>query len=158
MVAVDISDEDLLGRYPGYAIDHDTKARYRGWLGHVMLIDRCGECGTWHEPPGPICPRCWSTDIVPTAIAGTGTIHLAIALRQGPPVEGVDYSTPYPVVVVELDEQLGLRMSSTVIGADSADIVIGRRVTLDWILRRGAPIPVFRLEGVRPDEQPEASS
>jgi uncharacterized OB-fold protein len=146
-VAVDISDEDLLARYPGYAIDHDTRARHRGWLEHVMLIDRCGACGVWHEPPGPICPVCWSTDIVPTPIAGTGTIHMAITLHQGPPADGVDYSTPHPVVVVELDEQPGLRMSSTVVGADNADIVIGRRVHLDWIDRRGAPIPVFRLDG-----------
>ena len=144
-MTVDISDEDLLGRYPGYVIDHDTKARYRGWLAHVMLIDRCAVCSTWHEPPGPICPVCWSTDIVPTPIAGTGTIHLAIALHQGPPVEGIDYSTPYPVVVVELDEQPGLRMSSTVVGDGHADVVIGRRVNLDWTMRRGAPIPVFRL-------------
>jgi len=156
-VPVDITDEDLLGRYPGYAIDHDTKARYRGWLERVMLIDRCESCGTWHEPPGPICPVCWSTDMVPTPIAGTGTIHLAIALHQGPPVEGVDYSSPYPVVVVELDEQIGLRMSSTVVGADESDIVIGRRVVLDWILRRGAPIPVFRLGADQPDHEPEAS-
>jgi uncharacterized OB-fold protein len=90
---------------------------------------------------------CWSTDIVPTPIAGTGTIHMAITLHQGPPADGVDYSTPHPVVVVELDEQPGLRMSSTVVGADNADIVIGRRVHLDWIDRRGAPIPVFRLDG-----------
>ncbi len=144
---VDISDEELLARYPGYNVDHDTKARYRGWLEHVMLIDRCSACGAWHEPPGPICPRCWSTDIVPTPISGTGTIHHAIFLHQGPRVEGVDYSTPYPVVVVELDEQPGLRMSSTVVDAPNEAIAIGRRVRLDWIERRGAPIPVFRLDG-----------
>ena len=140
------SDAELVARFPGYPLDHDTAARYRGWLQHVMLIDRCAGCGTWHEPPGPICPKCWSTDIVPTPIAGTGTIHLAIFLHQGPPVEGVDYSTPYPVVVVELDEQPALRMSSTVIGAANDDIVIGKRVHLDWIERRGAPMPVFRLD------------
>ena len=30
---------------------------------------------------------------------------------------GVDYSTPYPVVTVELEEQAGLRFTSTVVGA-----------------------------------------
>jgi uncharacterized OB-fold protein len=146
VVAIDITDEELVTRYRGYAVDHDTKARYRGWLEHVMLLDRCGSCGVWHEPPGPICPACWSTDIVPTAIAGTGTIYLAIFLHQGPRIEGVDYSRPYPVVVVELDEQPGLRMSSTVVGASNEDIAIGRRVKLDWIERAGSPIPVFRLD------------
>ncbi|CAB4364073.1 MAG: hypothetical protein F2681_08705 [Actinobacteria bacterium] len=49
--------------------------------------------------------------------AGNGTIHLAVFLHQGPPAEGVDYSTPYPVVTVELDEQPGLRFTGTPVPA-----------------------------------------
>jgi uncharacterized OB-fold protein len=68
-----------------------------------------------------------------------------VFLHQGPPAEGVSYSTPYPVVTVELDEQQGLRFTSTVVGATNDDIRIGERVQLDWIERGGAPLPVFRL-------------
>jgi len=57
----------------------------------------------------------------------------------------VDYATPYPVVTVELDEQEGLRFTSTVVGAPNDEIRIGRRVRLDWATRGGAPMPVFRL-------------
>ena len=71
---------------------------------------------------------------------------MAIFLHQGPLAEGIDYSTPHPVVTVELDEQPGLRISSTVIGAPNDQITIGRRVTLDWIERGGVPMPVFRLD------------
>ena len=70
---------------------------------------------------------------------------MAVFLHQGPPAEGVDYSTPYPVVTVDLDEQPGLRFSSTVVGSPNEGIQIGRRVELDWITREGAPMPVFRL-------------
>jgi hypothetical protein len=80
-------------------------------------------------------------------VSGTGTIHLATFLHQGPPAEGVDYSSPYPVVTVELDEQAGLRFTSTVVGATHDEITIGRRVELDWLHRSGAPLPVFRLVG-----------
>jgi uncharacterized OB-fold protein len=66
-------------------------------------------------------------------------------LHQGPPADGVDYSTPYPVVTVELDEQTGLRFTSTVVDAANAEITIGRRVELGWIDRAGVPFPVFRL-------------
>ena len=72
-------------------------------------------------------------------------IHLAIFLHQGPPAEGVDYSTPHPVVTVELDEQPGLRFTSTVVGADNDDIKIGERVALEWITRDGRPYPAWRL-------------
>lgn len=82
----------------------------------------------------------------PREVVGSGTIHLAIFLHQGPPAEGVDYKTPYPVVTIELDEQPGLRFTSTVIGSDNDAIRIGQRVTLDWLNRGDQPLPVFRLE------------
>ena len=70
-----------------------------------LRINRCGQCGTWHHPPRPLCPACWSTDVKATPVSGDGTLFMTVFLHQGPPVEGVDYSTPYPVVTVELDEQ-----------------------------------------------------
>lgn len=72
-------------------------------------------------------------------------IFMAILLHRGPPAPGVDYSTPYPVVTVELDEQSGLRFTSTVTGADNDDIRVGSAVRLDWSDRLGAPMPVFAL-------------
>lgn len=66
-------------------------------------------------------------------------------LYQGPPAPGVDYSTPYPVVTVELEEQVGLRFTATVVDADNGDIRIGKPVRLDWRERSGSPMPVFVL-------------
>jgi uncharacterized OB-fold protein len=140
-----ISDDELVARFPGQRIDHDSAPHFRGRLARRLLVNRCGACGQWHHPPKPICPACWSTDVIAAEVAGTGTIHLAIFLHQGPPAEGVDYSTPYPVVTVELDEQPGLRYTSTVVGAQNDAIAIGERVELDWIERGGAPLPAFRL-------------
>ena len=140
-----VTDEALVERFPGHPVGHDSAAHYRGRLDHRLLVNRCGACSTWHHPPQPICPSCWSTDVVPTEVAGTGTIHLLLFYHQGPPAVGVDYATPYPVVTVELDEQPGLRFSSTVVGSANEEIAIGRRVTLDWIDRGGTPLPVFRL-------------
>jgi len=142
---VDVSDEGLVRRFRGYALDHDNAAHFRGRLDRRLLLNRCGDCGQWRHPPRPICPGCLSPNVTPTAVAGDGTIHLAIFLHQGPPADGVDYAKPYPVVTVELDEQPGLRFTSTVIGAPKEAITIGRRVSLDWIERAGAPLPVFRL-------------
>lgn len=142
-----ISDEELVERFPGHPITHDNAQHYRGRLVRQLLMNRCRSCGRWHAPPKPVCPQCWSFDISPTPVMGDGTIFMAIFLHQGPP--GVDYAAPYPVVTVELDEQPGLRFTSTVVGTDNDAIRIGERVRLGWIERAGAPLPVFELASMR---------
>lgn len=142
-----ISDDELVTRFAGQRVDHDCAGHFRGRMDRRLLINRCAACGTWHHPPKPICPACWSTDVEPTQVGGTGTIHLVVFLYQGPPAPGVDYATPHPVVTVELDEQPGLRFTTTVVGSPNDDVTIGRRVRLDWIDRAGVPLPVFRLDG-----------
>ena len=146
-MTTEVSDEELLARYPGWPVDRDSSAIYRGWLDRRLLVNRCDDCGTWHQPPKPACPTCWSWNVTPTPVAGTGTIFMYVLLHQGPPAEGVDYRTPHPVVTVELDEQPGLRLTTTTVGSRNEDIHIGARVQLDWIDRDGAPLPVFRLTG-----------
>ena len=49
---------------------------------------------------------------------------------------------------MELEEQVGLRFTATVVDANNEDIGIGKAVRLDWRERAGAPMPVFVLTGV----------
>jgi hypothetical protein len=148
--AVALTDAELVDRFPRVRVDHDNKAYYRGWLERRLLVNRCADCGTWHHPPKPICPRCWSTEVRPTEVGGRGTVYLLMHLHQGAPAPGVDYAAaPHPVATVELDEQEGLRITTTIVGCDAGDIEIGMRVTLDWIDRDGVPFPVFRPAGAR---------
>jgi uncharacterized protein len=141
------SDADVLERYPSTPIDLDSIEHYRGWLEKRLLLNRCAECGHWHHPPAPLCPKCWSSELVPTEVSGQGTIHLLILVHQGAPAPGLDYSAgPHPVATIELVEQDGLRFTSTVIGQAPGDLRIGQPVSLAWIDRGGAPYPVFRLQ------------
>ena len=148
-MTAEISDNELVQRFPGEALTHDNAAHYRGRLCRELLLNRCGDCNRWHAPAQPICPDCWSSSVSAQPVTGDGVIFMAMLLHRGPPAPGVDYSTPYPVVTVELDEQPGLRFTSTVVGAENADIRIGTRVHLDWADRAGAPLPVFVLEESR---------
>ena len=143
---VDVGDEALIQCFPGEPLTHDNRAHYLGRLQRRLLINNCADCGAWHHPPKPVCPQCWSFDIVPTEVSGAGEIHLAIFLHQGPPAEGVDYTTPYPVVSADLDDAPGVRFTATVSGSDNAAITIGSRVRLDWTTRAGSPMPVFRID------------
>ena len=144
------NDEKLLNLFAGSGVDRDSAAHFRGRLRKELLINRCEACGTWRHPPRPLCASCWSDRIVPTPVSGDGIIYLTLFLHQGPPAEGVDYSTPYPVVTVELDEQPGLRFTTTVVGTTNEAIRIGERVGLDRIERGGVPLPVFHLKDRSP--------
>lgn len=137
------SDTELLAAFPDTLVNHDNKEFYRGWLDKRLMMNRCSDCGTWHHPPQARCPECWSTAVVPTAIAGKGTVYMLIRLHQGPPAPGVDYRTPHPVATVELVEQEGLRFSSTIVNCPPDQMRIGMPVQLTWIERHGAPYPVF---------------
>jgi uncharacterized OB-fold protein len=142
-----VSNDELVQQFPGELITHDNAAHYRGRMRRQLLINRCDDCKVWHAPPKPVCPECWSGSVTATPVSGEGTIFMNVFLHQGPPAEGVDYSTPYPVVTVELDEQVGLRFTTTVAEASNDQIQIGKRVRLDWRQRTGAPMPVFVLTG-----------
>jgi uncharacterized OB-fold protein len=142
--AAEETDLELLERWKGVRIDHTSKHFYRGLLHREVRLNRCADCGHWHHRPKPICPNCWSKDLVATPISGRGTIYLLIHLHQGPPAQGVDYSSPRSVAAVELPEQEGLRFTSGVVGSDPDDLHIGDEVELEWTERDGRPYPVWR--------------
>jgi uncharacterized OB-fold protein len=135
----ELDDEALVALFPGEPVSHDSAAHYRGRAAQRLLVNRCAACGHWHHPPRPLCPACHSWDVVATEVSGRGTIHLMTRLRQGAPASGVDYTGGYPVVAVELEEQPGLRFTSTLIGEGD----IGTMVRLAWRRRGRAPLPVF---------------
>lgn len=141
-------DAALLRRFAAHGVTRDSAAHFRGRLDRRLLIHRCADCGHWHHPPRPMCPRCWSWAITPTEVSGRGTIHLLMLLHQGPPVPGVDYTGGHPVVTVELEEQPALRFTATVTADFPRDrLTIGTPVELDWTDRDGTPTPAFRLRG-----------
>lgn len=141
----DLSDAELLELFAGHGLYRDNAAQFRGRLAGQLLINRCADCGRYHQPPRPMCPSCWSFQVVPTPVSGRGTIHLLMHLHAGPPAEGVDYQKQgHPVVVVELEEQDHLRVTGTVHGFGSDGPAIGDPVELDFVDRAGAPIVAFR--------------
>jgi uncharacterized OB-fold protein len=141
-----VTDDELVRLFGADGVNHDSAAHFRGRLERRLLINRCSDCGTWHNPPRPLCPRCWSTSVEPSEVRGTGTIHLLVLFYRGSPAPGVDYSAaPHPVATVELDEQPGLRFTTAIVGVEPEQIRIGDRVALDWIERANVPVPVFRI-------------
>jgi uncharacterized protein len=140
----DPSDVEVLEAFPTAPIDQDNVDHYRGRLQHRLLVNRCRDCGLWHQPPRAICPRCWSSRVEATEVSGRGRLDLMTVLHVGSPTPGVDYGAGYPVVAVELEEQTGLRYVAGIVGCANEDLYIGMPVELIWIERAGEPTPAFR--------------
>ena len=134
-------DASVLLAFPDSAIDYDNIEFYRGLLERRFLVNRCAECGHWHVPAQPICPKCWSNDVVPTEVSGAGTVYMLVWLHHGAPPS--DDGIPDPVATVELVEQPGLRVSTVLPGVPTDVMQIGLTVQLGWDDRSGVPLPVF---------------
>jgi uncharacterized OB-fold protein len=145
----------------------DNDSEWREYLEHArqhrLVMRKCGACGLLRYPPGRACPWCADLGWSWQEVSGRGTIHsYAIVVQAIQP--GFREWAPYPVVVVELDEQRGrptpdeaLRMVANLLRPDltpeaEAEVAIGRRVrVLFQDLAPGIALPQFTLA----DEPPE---
>lgn len=110
---------------PRPATTHDNSWWFDGLKAGKLLIQQCAECGKLRNPPGPMCPSCHSLKYNQVEAKGTGTIH-SFVVSHFPQVPSFDY--PLPIVLVELDE--GVRMVMNPIDTEIDDIAIGKRVDI----------------------------
>ncbi|MFC6934545.1 OB-fold domain-containing protein [Actinomadura yumaensis] len=116
------------GRYPlRPAIGQDTAFFWEGVDAGELRVQRCAACGTLRHPPGPMCPRCHSTDRDHVVASGRGTVH-SYVVHHHPPVPG--RTPPYVVAVVELEE--GVRIVGNVNGCAPEDVKVGMPVRLTF--------------------------
>lgn len=143
MAVKEITDEEVLTRFPNVLIDRDNIAHYRGLLQRKLLFNRCQKDGYWIYPHRPMCPECWSFDVKAEEVSGMGTVYMFTLLHQGAPIPGVDFSTPHLIAGIELPEREGLRYLATIVNVRNEDVKIGMPVRLTWIERNGVPEAAF---------------
>lgn len=105
-----------------------------------LRFQRCGDCGHWLHPPGVMCPQCHSENIAPQAVSGLATVA-AVTVNYQPWMPGL--KVPYAIAIVELDEQTGLRLTTSIVGADPEQVKIGQRVRVQFEQRENVWLPLF---------------
>ncbi len=113
---------------PRPAINLDNQFFFDGANEHKLLIQRCSSCGALRHPPGPMCPECRSLEWEAVEASGKGTIY-SFVVNHYPQVPSFDY--PLAVVLVELEE--GVRLISNVVDVDPADVEIGMPVEVTFV-------------------------
>ena len=106
----------------------------------VLEVSRCGDCGHSFLPPGPRCPRCWSTALAPFGVSGEGRVFsFAVYRRSYHP----GLPAPYVVALIELAE--GPRLISNVVDCAPEAVRVDMRVRVrfddvgEFTLPRFAP-------------------
>jgi uncharacterized OB-fold protein len=161
---------DSGARYLGVAVrvasnDPDRLAFLKAAGEGRFAVQRCTECGKLRYPSGPACPYCMALGAEWTDVSGKGVIY-SYEVVEHPIHPAYRGRTPYPVVLVELDEQRGyptehdgLRVIAGLVGADGnpereEHVAIGKRVEVEFAdLGEGLALPRFRLT----DEPPEGT-
>lgn len=111
---------------PAPATTHDNSWWFDALKEGKLLIQRCKGCGELRNPPHPMCASCRSTEWDSIEAKGTGSIHSYVVTHY-PVVPSFDY--PLPILLVDLDE--GVRMVMNPIDATPEDLQIGRKVTVE---------------------------
>src|SRR3954462_15824753 len=91
--------------------DAHSEGYWKAAAEHVLAIQRCDHCGRYAHPPLVVCKACQSTrpafHFEP--VSGRGRIHTWTVMRDSF-LPAFKPDVPYVVVVVELEEQKGLRV------------------------------------------------
>jgi uncharacterized OB-fold protein len=143
--------------------DSEWKEYFQAARQHRLVIRTCAACGLMRYPPTHACPWCTALEWTWRQVSGKGTIYSYEVVAQAIQPGFRDWA-PYPVVLVELDEQRrqptpdeGLRMIANLLTPGLApereeNVAIGKRVrVLFQDLSPEIALPQFTLS----DEPPE---
>jgi len=111
----------------------------------------CKACGHVFLPPGPVCPRCWSSDLGQRALSGFGEVASFTVYRQQ---YHPDFPPPYVIALVALRE--GPRMISNITGCAPEQVRVGMPVCVHFGQRGDRLLPLFTPVG-EPGHPPETS-
>jgi uncharacterized OB-fold protein len=123
---------------PSPAVTERTSAFWTGGAHGELRITRCQACGWWLHPPAPVCRRCHGRQIEAEATSGRATVRSFTVNRYAWTAE---LQPPYFLAEVELEEQPGLRLLTSIV--DCEDVQIGMPVQVRFEQAGDCWIPVF---------------
>lgn len=108
-----------------------------------LAILRCSFCGVKRWPPRPACARCHSTAKDWVSVRGVGTIYSWTTIGR-PMHPGFAQDVPYVVVIVELDDEPGIRLLGNLLDSSGEDLGIGLPVEVEFVAGE-MTLPQWRL-------------
>jgi uncharacterized OB-fold protein len=110
-----------------------------GARGELCFL-RCDACGYLVHPPSPRCPACLGRALAPRAVSGRARV-LSYTWNHQAWVPAPDH--PYPIAIVEIAEQPGLRLMTNLVGCEPDEVRIGLEVRAVFERHDDVYVPVF---------------
>ncbi len=95
---------------------------WEGLRAGEIRIQKCTACEHWVFYPRSHCPKCLRTELAWHTVSGRGQLH-TFTITRSPTVAMFADEMPQRLAVVELEE--GVRLTSTLVDVEEADIVVG---------------------------------
>jgi len=107
-----------------------------------FAIQRCRACRSYVHPPRDACPRCASTDLGGERVSGHGTVYSFTIGHHA--ASGIP--TPFALVLVELDEQPGLRVLGNLLEFPLDQVRVGMPVAVTFEdVGGGVTLPQWKI-------------
>ena len=123
--------------------DDSSRAYWAAAARGELVIQRCRGCRALVHPPRSECPRCAATELPAERVSGRGTVHSFTIGHHA--ASGIP--TPFALVLVELEEQPGLRVLANLLDCPLDQIRVGMRVAVTFEdVGGGVTLPQFKPE------------
>lgn len=114
-----------------------------------LVIQRCQNCQTYYHPPVHTCARCvllgQQGELCFPQVTGRGTIY-SFTVIHDTRLGNFEKVLPYPLVLIELDEQPGLILNGNMPTTAMDDLQIGAAVQVVFVdIGSGVQVPDFKL-------------
>lgn len=121
-------------------VDYDTHAYWtRGEVGELAIY-RCQDCSYYVHPPVRFCPKCESRRVEPEAVSGKGRVATyTVNYKSWAP----DLPVPYVLALVELAEQVDVRLVTNIINCPVESVHIGMPVRVLFEQAEELWVPLF---------------
>lgn len=120
---------------------------WEGAKAHELRLQRCTNCALFRHLPTPMCPHCHSLEYAWIKTSGRGKVY-SYVIAHHPVHEALKEKeqTPYNIVLIELEDQKGLRMVSNIINVRPENISIDMSVEVTFMQcndNKSIVLPVF---------------
>lgn len=113
-----------------------------------LVIQKCAQCGALRHPPAAGCPKCQSFDYGWQEVSGKGRIY-TWTITYYPISDYFKKVVPFNIIVVELDDAPGIRITSNLVYNEAANKLTERLpVEVVWDEQEGFVLPRFRIASV----------